>query len=57
MAFIDDEEEKDEDVEGEVKKGQEANLVVIVVKNLIEKFPNDIVLLKEVKDSTGLEQV
>ena len=50
MAFIDDEEEKDEDVEGEVKKGQEANLVVIVVKNLIEKFPNDIVLLKEVKD-------
>ena len=48
MAFIDDEEEKEEDVEGEVKKGEEAAIVEIVVKNLIEKFPNDIVLLKEV---------
>ena len=50
LAFIDDEEGKEEDVEGEVKRGEEGNIVKIVVQNLLEKFPNDIVLLKEVKD-------
>ena len=50
LAFIDDEEEKEEDVEGEIKRGEESSIVVIVVKNLLEKFPNNIILLKEVKD-------
>ena len=49
LEFIDDEEAQESDIEGEVKKGEEANIVKIVVDNLLEKFPNDITLLKEVK--------
>ena len=31
LAFIDDEEGKDDDIEGEVKRGEEGNIVKIVV--------------------------
>ena len=50
LAFIDDEDEKEDDIEGEIKRGEESNIVKIVVQNLLEKFPDDIILLKEVKD-------
>ena len=50
LEFIDDEEDKESDIEGEVKRGEEGNIVKIVVENLLEKFPNDIILLREVKN-------
>ena len=49
LEFIDNEEEQESDIEGEVKKGEEANIVKIVVDNLLQKFPNNILLLKDVK--------
>jgi len=48
LAFI-DEEDQDANVEGEVKKGEEANIVKIVVQNLITKFSGDAKVLKEAK--------
>ena len=38
-----------EDVEGEVKKGEEANIVKIVVANLISKYGQNAKVLKEAK--------
>ena len=35
LEFIDNEEEQESDIEGEVKKGEEANIVKIVVDNLL----------------------
>ena len=49
LEFIDNDGENESDIEGEVKAGEEANIVKIVVDNLLEKFPNNITLLKEVK--------
>ena len=49
LEFIDNVGESEPDIEGEVKSGEEANIVKIVVENLLEKFPNNITLLKEVK--------
>ena len=49
LEFIDSVGEYESDIEGEVKSGEEANIVKIVVENLLEKFPNNITLLKEVK--------
>ena len=49
LEFIDNVGEYESDIEGEVKSGEEANIVKIVVENLLEKFPNNITLLKEVK--------
>lgn len=37
LAFIDDDEEV-KDVEGEIKHGEEANIVKIVAQNLVEKY-------------------
>ena len=37
------------DIEGEIKSGEEANIVKIVAKNLIAKYPDNASLLKEAK--------
>lgn len=47
LDFVDEEEAR-EDIEGEVKAGEEGNLVRIVVQNLLERFPENILVLKEV---------
>ena len=49
LEFIDEDEEVEQDIEGEIKVGEENNIVKIVVKNLIEKFPENILVLNEVK--------
>lgn len=47
LDFVDEDDMRD-NVEGEVKSGEESNLVRIVVNNLMEKFPENILVLKEV---------
>ena len=55
MAFVDEEDEDEEEVKknneiaGEVKKGEEANIVNIVVRNLVQKYPDDAKVLKRAK--------
>jgi len=40
---------EDSDVEGETKRGDEANLVKIVFRQLADKFSDDIIVLREAK--------
>jgi len=40
---------EDSDVEGETKRGDEANLVKIVFRQLADKFSEDIIVLREAK--------
>jgi hypothetical protein len=47
LDFVDEEDAR-QDIEGEVKAGEEGNLVKIVVQNLLERFPENILVLKEV---------
>jgi U3 small nucleolar RNA-associated protein 6 len=51
LAFIDDGDdvvnEENETPEGEIKAGEESNLVKIVVTNLLEKFSTNVLVLKE----------
>ncbi len=53
LAFIDEEDDEemaaDKDIAGEVKKGEEANIVKIVVKNLLQKYQQDAKVLKKAK--------
>ena len=55
MAFVDEEDEDEEEVKknneiaGEVKKGEEANIVNIVVRNLVQKYSDDAKVLKRAK--------
>ena len=49
LDFVDDEDSEEKNgIEGEVKPGEEGRLVEIVVGNLLEKFPENILVLKEV---------
>ena len=47
LDFVDDEARKEE-IEGEIKPGEESNIVKIVVKSLLEKFPTNILVQREV---------
>ena len=50
LAFIDgDDDEELKDIEGEIKHGEEANLVKIVMSNLVEKYQSDAQVLKQAK--------
>jgi hypothetical protein len=46
LAFVED--ELPAEVEGEIKPGEECNIVKIVVKNLLEMFPENILVMREV---------
>ncbi len=46
LAFIDEEDDQ-ANVEGEVKKGEESNIVKIVAQSIIAKYGSDAKVLKE----------
>lgn len=48
-----DEEDLSKNIEGEIRAGEESNLVRIVVSNLMERFPENILVLKEVAKILG----
>lgn len=52
LDFVDEEDARP-DIEGEIKAGEEGNLVRIVVKNLLERFPENILVLREVAKILG----
>ena len=45
LDFI-DEEEEEKGIEGEIKPGEEANIVKIVTQNLVEKYSQDARVLR-----------
>ena len=49
LEFIDEDVGSEEAVEGEIKPGEEANIVNIVTRNVIEKFGTDAKVLRDVK--------
>ena len=50
LAFIDEDESENDAIEGEIKAGEEANLVKIVVQNLVSRYSQDATVLKKAKD-------
>ena len=52
LDFV-DEEDLSKNIEGEIRAGEESNLVRIVVSNLMERFPENILVLKEVAKILG----
>ena len=52
LDFV-DEEDLSKHIEGEIRAGEESNLVRIVVSNLMERFPENILVLKEVAKILG----
>jgi hypothetical protein len=55
LNFVEGDEDAQE-VEGEIKPGEESNIVKIVVKSLLEKFPTNILVLREVIKILGTSQ-